>query len=196
MLMGCAVHEDAQLAAYLPAPSYKVSLPIPAALKAIFQPTAPAPKDLASSLDALIRNFSGVAGVSVASVDQGWLISANGERKMPQQSVSKLWVTMTVLDAIDQGKLSLDTPVSISREDFTVFHQPVAALVKNGQPYNTTVADLIRRAMQMSDNTCNDKLLRLVGGPEVVRDFIARRGLGPIRFGPGERLLQAGTAGL
>lgn len=196
MLMGCAVHENPQLAAYLPAPTYKVSLPIPAALKAMFKPTAPAPQELVSSLDALVRNFSGVAGVSVASVDQGWLISSGGERKLPQQSVSKLWVTMTVLDQIDQGKLSLDTPLSIGREDFTVFHQPVAALVKNGQPYRTTVAEVIRRAMQMSDNTCNDKLLRLVGGPEVVRDFIARRGLGPIRFGPGERLLQAGTAGL
>jgi beta-lactamase class A len=196
MLMGCAVHENPQLAAYLPAPSYKVSLSIPAALKAIFRPTAAAPQELVSSLDALVRNFNGVAGVSVASVDQGWLISSGGERKLPQQSVSKLWVTMTVLDAIDQGKLSLDTPVSIGREDFTVFHQPIAALVKNGQPYNATVGELIRRAMQMSDNTCNDKLLRLVGGPEVVRDFIARRGLGPIRFGPGERLLQAGTAGL
>ncbi|WP_245646678.1 serine hydrolase [Sphingomonas soli] len=196
MLMGCAVHQDAQFAAYLPAPTYKVSLPIPAALKALFHPTAPAPQELVSSLDALTRNFGGIAGVSVASVDQGWLISSNGERKLPQQSVSKLWVTMTVLDQIDQGKLSLDTPVSISREDFTVFHQPVAALVKDGQPYQTTVAELIRRAMQMSDNTCNDKLLRLVGGPDAVREFIARRSLGPIRFGPGERLLQAGTAGL
>ncbi|RYE04053.1 MAG: serine hydrolase [Sphingomonadales bacterium] len=196
MLMGCAVHQDAQLAAYLPAPTYKVSLPIPAALKAIFQPTSPAPQGLVSSLNALTRNFGGVAGVSVASVDQGWLISSNGERKMPQQSVSKLWVTMTVLDQIDQGKLSLDTPLSFTSEDFTVFHQPIAALVKDGQPYNTTVGEVIRRAMQMSDNTCNDKLLRLVGGPDAVRDFIARRGLGPIRFGPGERLLQAGTAGL
>ncbi len=196
MLMGCAVHQNAQLAAYLPAPTYKVSLSVPAALKAIFQPTAPAPQDLVASLDALVSNFSGVAGVSVASVDQGWLISSGGERKLPQQSVSKLWVTMTVLDQIDQGRLSLDTPLSISREDFTVFHQPVAALVRNGQPYQTNVGEVIRRAMQMSDNTCNDKLLRLVGGPEAVRDFIARRGLGPIRFGPGEKLLQAETAGL
>ncbi|WP_294097810.1 serine hydrolase [Sphingomonas sp.] len=196
MLMGCAVHENAQLAAYLPAPSYKVSLPIPEALKAIFQSTAPAPQELVSSLNALVGNFGGVAGVSVASVDQGWLISSNGERKMPQQSVSKLWVTMTVLDQIDQGKLSLDTPLSFTTDDFTVFHQPIAALVKPGQPYNTNVGEVIRRAMQMSDNTCNDKLLRLVGGPDAVRDFIARRSLGPIRFGPGEKLLQAGTAGL
>jgi len=197
MLMGCAVHQDAQLAAYLPAPSYKVSLPFPImSLKAPTPPTAAAPQSLVASLDALVRSFGGVAGVSVASVDQGWLISSGGERKLPQQSVSKLWVTMTVLDQIDQGKLSLDTPLSIGPEDFTVFHQPVAALVRNGVPYQTNVAEVIRRAMQMSDNTCNDKLLRLVGGPAAVRDFIARRGLGPIRFGPGEKLLQAGTAGI
>ena len=196
MLMGCAVHQDAALAAYLPAPSYNVSVPFPTALKAPAKPTAPAPQALSVALDSLTRNFGGVVGVSVASVDQGWLISANGERKMPQQSVSKLWVTMTVLDQIDQGKLRLDTPLSIGPEDFTVFHQPIAALVKNGQPYQTNVAEVIRRAMQMSDNTCNDKLLRLVGGPDAVRNFIARRGLGPIRFGPGEKLLQAGTAGL
>lgn len=197
MLMGCAVHHDSQIAAYLPAPSYKISLPIPEALKAAFvsNPAVAAPQGLVSSLNELTRGFSGVVGVSVASVDQGWLISSGGERKLPQQSVSKLWVTMTVLDAIDQGKFTLDTPLTITRDDLTVFHQPIAALLKNG-PYQTTVAEVIRRAMQMSDNTCNDKLLRLVGGPEAVRDFIARRGLGPIRFGPGEKLLQAGTAGL
>lgn len=196
LLMGCAVHQDAQLAAYLPAPNYKVTVPVPEALKAVMRPTAPAPQSLISSLDALTSSFSGVVGVSVASVDQGWLVSSKGERKLPQQSVSKLWVAMTVLDAIDQGRFTLETPLTITRADFTVFHQPIAALVKDGQPYHTTVGEVMRRAMTMSDNTCNDKLLRLVGGPDAVRDFIARRGLGPIRFGPGERLLQAGTAGL
>jgi beta-lactamase class A len=48
----------------------------------------------------------------------------------------------------------------------------------------------------MSDNTANDRLLRYVGGPNAVRDFIQRKGLGDIRFGPGERLLQSQTAGL
>jgi beta-lactamase class A len=77
-----------------------------------------------------------------------------------------------------------------------LFHQPIASLVKGDQGYTSTVGEIMRRAMQMSDNTCNDKLLRLVGGPEAVRSFIARNALGPIRFGPGEKLLQATTAGL
>lgn len=196
MLMGCAVHENATLAAYLPAPSYSVTMPFPAAPTPPPRPAPPAPRSLVSQLDALVRNFGGVSGVAVTSVEDGWTATANARRRMPQQSVSKLWVSMAVLDAVDRGKIRLDDPLTISRADFTLFHQPVAALVKGDVGYTATVGEIIRRAMQMSDNTCNDKLLRLVGGPQVVRDFIARKQLGAIRFGPGERLLQAGTAGL
>jgi beta-lactamase class A len=110
--------------------------------------------------------------------------------------VSKLWVAMTVLDARDRGKLTLDDPVTLTRENLTVFHQPIAALVVRDGAYQTTVRELLLRAMQQSDNTANDRLLNLVGGPEAVRAFIRERQLGEIRFGPGERLLQAGTAGL
>src|SRR3546814_18300023 len=59
-----------------------------------------------------------------------------------------------------------------------------------------TVRDLIEAAITHSDNSANDSLLRTVGGPEAVRRFLAKHDLGKIRFGPGERLLQSGTAGL
>jgi len=197
MLLGCAVHEDTQLAAYLPAPSYSVLMPFPAANAAPTQPRPPAPMDLVASIDNLTRNFHGLVGVAVTSIDDGWIASnVTASRPLPQQSVSKLWVAMTVLDAVDRGVVRLDDPLTITRADFTLFHQPVAYLVKGDTGYSSTVAEIMRRAMQMSDNTCNDKLLRLVGGPQAVRDFIARKQLGSIRFGPGEKLLQAGTAGL
>ncbi|TGX55237.1 serine hydrolase [Sphingomonas gei] len=197
MLLGCAVHEDIQLAAYLPAPSYSVLMPFPAAVAAPTKPRPPAPLGLVASIDTITRNFSGLAGIAVTSIDDGWMASnVTARRPLPQQSVSKLWVTMTVLDAVDRGTVRLDDPLTITRADFTLFHQPIASLVKGDTGYTTTVAEIMRRAMQMSDNTCNDKLLRLVGGPQAVRDFIARKQLGTIRFGPGEKLLQAGTAGL
>jgi beta-lactamase class A len=109
--------------------------------------------------------------------------------------VSKLWVAMTVLDLRDQGRLKLDDPITVRTEDLTLFHQPVAALIK-GDGYHTTVGELLQRALTMSDNTCNDRLLQYVGGPGAVRAFIQRKNLGDIRFGPGERALQSGTAGL
>ena len=197
MLLGCAVHENTQLAAYLPAPSYSVLVPFPAAVAAPARPRVPAPVELVTSLDGITRNFNGLVGVAVTSIDDGWTASnVTASRPLPQQSVSKLWVAMAVLDAVDRGLIRLDDPLTITRADFTLFHQPVAYLVKGNVGYVATVGEIMRRSMQMSDNTCNDKLLRLVGGPQAVRDFIARKQLGTIRFGPGERLLQAGTAGL
>ena len=193
LLIGAGVHRD-DLPKDLTPASYRVSMPIPDAPKPL--PVFPAPAALTSSIDALARDFGGVVGISVRSLEWGWQVDANGNRRMPQQSVSKLWVAMTVLDARDKGRLTLDDPVELRREHLTLFHQPIASLVVRNGVYRTTVRELLLRAIQSSDNTANDRLLTLVGGPQAVRAFIADRGLGEIRFGPGERLLQAGTAGL
>lgn len=194
LVLAAAAAYEYQATGRLPQ-SYRVLLPVPPA-QATELPSAPAPEPVRAQIDALVRGFDGVVGVAVRSVDDGWAYSAGGERKLPQQSVSKLWVAMTVLDHRDQGKLRLEDPITITRSDFTLFHQPIASLVKDDRGYTLTVGELMHRALTMSDNTANDKLLRLVGGPEAVRDFIRRKGLGAIRFGPGEKLLQAGTAGL
>lgn len=151
------------------------------------------------ALDALIQTmgqrFRGHVGIAVRSIDRGWTSTYNGDQLFPQQSVSKLWVSMTMFDALDRGKVTLNTPVTITRNDLTLFHQPIAAMVgANG--YTTTLGDLLHRAMTESDNTANDSILRTVGGPEAVRSFLARRFVDNVRFGPGERLLQSATAGV
>jgi beta-lactamase class A len=168
-----------------------VVIPIPPPIPRPIQ----APEALVANISMLTRNFDGRVGVAVRSIDRGWTIDSNGDIRLPQQSVSKLWVAMTVLDYRDSGRLKLDDPIVLTKDDFTLFHQPVAALIK-GDGYHTTVGELLHRALTMSDNTCNDRLLRYVGGPASVRDFIRRKGLGDIRFGPGEKLLQSATAGL
>jgi beta-lactamase class A len=86
--------------------------------------------------------------------------------------------------------------VDIGPNDLTLFHQPLAARVRSEGKVTMSVRDLIETAITHSDNTANDSLLRTVGGPEAVRRFIAKKDLGSIRFGPGERLLQSATAGL
>ncbi|WP_404374078.1 class A beta-lactamase [Sphingomonas sp. MMS24-J45] len=185
-----------------PAPQVARVAPVPITPAPVRTPTPPAPRPasaptaLAASVAALVRSFDGRVGVAVRSVDQGWTVDSNGDQRLPQQSVSKLWVAMTVLDQRDSGRLKLDDPVTVRPEDLTLFHQPIAALVKGEEGYKTTVGELLQRALTMSDNTANDRLLRYVGGPTAVRAFLQRKGLDNIRFGPGERLLQAQTAGL
>jgi len=155
-----------------------------------------APAGLTDRIYILWRAFPGKTGIAVQRIDGEWAIAQRGTDLFPQQSVSKLWVTLTVLDAVDQGRMSMDQRVRIGPEDLTLFHQPIAARVRAEGSVTTSVRDLIETAITHSDNTANDSLLRTAGGPNAVRAFVAKKDLGSIRFGPGERLLQSETAGL
>ena len=155
-----------------------------------------APAGLDDRIFQIWKAFPGKTGIAVQRIDGEWALAQRGGELFPQQSVSKFWVTLTVLDAVDNGRLSLDQKVRIGPEDLTVFHQPIAARVQSEGSVSLSVRELIEMAITHSDNTANDSLLRTVGGPDAVRRFISKKDLGAIRFGPGERLLQAGTAGL
>ena len=194
LVTGCgrAIPPGATANAPAQRPPVIVSIPVPLTTPRIGRP---APAGLAAEIERLQRTFAGKAGVAVRAVDDGWTVQAGGRQKLPQQSVSKLWVALTLLDLRDQGKARLDDPIVVTQADLTLFHQPIAYLVR-GDGYHTTVGDLLTRALTHSDNTANDRLLTYVGGPPAVRAMIAAKQLGGIRFGPGERLLQSRTAGL
>jgi beta-lactamase class A len=159
------------------------------------RPIPPAPQYIRDRIDQLGRDFNGRVGIAVKSVDEGWSTGWKDDELYPQQSVSKLWVSITAFDAVDKGRVSLDQKVTLSRDDLTLFHQPIAAKILGGG-YTTTLGDLLFKAITTSDNTCNDKLMRSVGGAEAVRNMIAAKGLGQIRFYNGEKALQSKIAGL
>jgi beta-lactamase class A len=173
----------------------------PTARPSVYAPTPPArPQGISPALDSYIgdqwRQFPGKTGIAVLKIDGGGLIGRRLDDYFPQQSVSKMWVALTVLEQVDQGRLRLDQNVRITPDDVAVFHQPLGDRVTGEGEVNETVGRLIELAITTSDNTANDSLLRTAGGPQAVNAFIAKHGLGQIRFGPGERLLQSGIAGL
>ena len=151
---------------------------------------------LVARLEELWRSFPGTTGIAVRRIDGDWTIGHRGDEYFPQQSVSKLWVALTLLDKIDRGEASLSDSIRIGPDDLTLFHQPIAAEVAREGAVVKSVYTLLERALASSDNTANDALLNHAGGPQAVRAFIAKNGLGKIRFGPGERLLQSGIAGM
>lgn len=156
-------------------------------------PQAPAP--LAEQIAALGAAFDGRAGIAVRDLEGGWTIAHDGEALYPQQSVSKLWVAVSVLDAVDRGVLSLSDPVLVRREDLSIFHQPIRDHVGR-RGYATTVGELLASATTRSDNAANDILMRLVGGPDHVRGVISARELGAISLADEERYFQTAIAGL
>jgi beta-lactamase class A len=156
---------------------------------------AAARRILEGQVRALGQAFSGDIGIAVRDVQSGWTTSYDGDTYFPQQSVSKFWVALTALDKADRGELSLHAPVTVRRDDMTLFHQPISAQL-GGSGYNTTLDSLMYRAITQSDNTCNDFVLWKAGGPDAVRSFLRNKGIEGIRFGPGERLLQSQIAGI
>ena len=176
-----------------------VERPAPPPRPIVLRPNPPQAQP-PSGLDDAIRNqwrgFPGKTGVAVTNVETGWTIGQRVGEYFPQQSVSKTWVAMTVLDLVDQGKMRLDQRVRITRADLAVFHQPIRDRVLASGEIEESVLSLLEQAITASDNSANDALLRTAGGPDAVRAFITKRNLGAIRFGPGERLLQSGIAGL
>ena len=160
------------------------------------RPAPPAPPYIRDRVNELGRAFNGRVGIAVRSIDEGWSAGWKADELYPQQSVSKLWVSITAMDAVDKGKVSLDDQVTLTRDDLTLFHQPIRELILGGGGYTTTLGDLMEKAITTSDNTANDKLMRAVGGPEAVRAMIHSKHLGAIRFYNGERALQSRIAGL
>ena len=181
------------------APKTLQSLPQPyqAPRPQSFAPTgqSAAEQALAARIRGIGENFNGDIGIAVRDIQTGFTAAYDGSTFFPQQSVSKFWVALTALDRADRGHLSLEAPVTVTRDDLTLFHQPIAALV-DANGYSTTLNNLMFRAITQSDNTCNDFVLWKAGGPDAVRAFLRDKRIDGIRFGPGERSLQARIAGM
>jgi beta-lactamase class A len=155
----------------------------------------PAPATLAAQIKSLGSNFDGDVGISVRSIEHGWVANFNATRPFPQQSVSKLWVAATVMDKVDSGALRLSDTITLTPADLTIFHQPIRKLMGGGT-YTASVSELLTLAMTQSDNTANDALFRKVGGKAGVEAFLARKELSGISMSKGEKALQMSIAGM
>lgn len=169
-------------------PPPAASQPAPAA-----RPQAPAA--LQARLDALHADYGEEVGVAVTDVAQGWTAGVDQDRPYPQQSVSKLWVAIAVMKAVDEGRIDPEANVVLTDADRSVFFQPLVANIR-GDGYVTQMSALLRRALVQSDNAANDRLMREVGGPDGVAAALRDMGLTRVKVGAYERDLQAQTAGL
>jgi beta-lactamase class A len=154
------------------------------------------PASLQRTLSGISEAFDGEVGIAVRKAGCEWVAGERTNEFFPQQSVSKLWVSLTVLDAVDRGKMRLDQTISIVPSDLTLFNQPLRAAVLERGRVDQPVLSLMSQALSHSDNTANDRLLWTAGGPGQVRAMLKAKGITGIRFGPGERLLQSHISGL
>jgi beta-lactamase class A len=166
-----------------------------ARLRILAKQPAKAPEALQSRLTELAAAYGEEVGIAVTDVQSGWTAGVDQDRPYPQQSVSKLWVAIAIMKAVDEGRLDVEAPVILGESDRSVFFQPVSYKI-GASGYTTPMSDLLRRALVESDNAANDRLMRELGGPDGVAHTLHGMGLSSVKVGAYERDLQAATAGL
>ncbi len=150
--------------------------------------------DLNAQFAALQKSFDGRLGLAAQRGSQ--VFSHLGQDRFSLQSVMKLFVGFAICDLVDQGKLRLDTPATFRYSDKSVFMQPIAKLLKNGE-YKTTLADLIRRGIIDSDSAAADYLiLHHLGQASAITRLLERKGIRNLRIDRTERDLQTQVHGL
>lgn len=152
--------------------------------------------------EALQRELAAIAGrcdgrMGIAVRWQDDVVAVRGNERFAMQSVMKLVVGAAALDAVGTRGWNLAETVTITREDLSLFVQPLAALVRaREEGFTTTLDDLVSRAVAESDSAATDILFARLGGAPALREFLGRHGIDGLRVDRDERHLQTELFGL
>lgn len=153
-------------------------------------------ENLKADIDLNWKKFPGRVGIAIYTPFSEEIIGKRHTERFPQQSVSKMWVALTILEQEAAGKFSLDKRIRVNRDDIVVFSQPLKNYLNGRDSFDMPLRELLAHSINASDNLANNVLLRVAGGPQAINQMLERRKIQSIRFGPGEVLLQSAIAGL
>lgn len=146
---------------------------------------------LRNKIEQIVSDKNAVVGVSIIGNNGKDTLSLNGDRRFPMQSVFKFHIALAVLSEIDKGKLSLDQKIEIGKDDLLPdnFWSPLRDENPNGGSF--TIEKLIQYSVSHSDNTACDILIRLIGTPQTVEEYIKKSGIDDIQITFNEEEMQA-----
>jgi beta-lactamase class A len=131
--------------------------------------------NLQVQIDALAkRALPGTFGISVLDLQTGNRWQINADKAFPMMSVFKAPVAATVLSRIERGQNTFDQTVTLTRDDLE--SGPIRDHFQ-GKQMTFTVRQLLSAAVSKSDNTAVDTLIRLIGGPSTVNDYLREHGI-------------------
>ncbi len=135
---------------------------------------------LRQELEQLIRPYNASVGIALIGVETGDTLSLNDQKHYPMQSVYKFPLALAVLQQVDQGMLSLEQKVHLTKDDLRPTWSPVRDKFPKGN-IDLTVHELLTYTVSQSDNNTCDILFRLVGGTAVVQQSLLQSGIRDIK---------------
>ena len=134
-------------------------------------------------IESIAMDSGGRLSASLLVLETGQSLWILPDTPAPMQGVSKLPIVMAALAAADKNKFQLDQKVTVSKEDLMAAEQ--ASPLRDQHPdgnFKITVKELMHHAIVDSDGTASDALLRLLGGPTAVMQYLAQLDIKDIKI--------------
>ncbi|MBD2002065.1 MULTISPECIES: class A beta-lactamase, subclass A2 [Cyanophyceae] len=133
--------------------------------------------ELRDRIEQISQAAQGRVGVKATVLETEESVTLNGNQRFPMLSVYKFPIAMAVLAQVDQGKLKLDQKIRVENSDVV---QGSRILDEKSQGMEFSLAELLKYTLSESDNTASDVLLRLVGEPRIVTEYLRSLGVNDI----------------
>ncbi|KGO86434.1 hypothetical protein Q765_11175 [Flavobacterium rivuli WB 3.3-2 = DSM 21788] len=133
--------------------------------------------ELREQLEKIVADKKATVGISVLGLEDGDTLSMNGDRNFPMMSIFKFHIALTVLKKVDNGALSLKQKIFISSKELLDTWSPIKDKYPAGN-ITLTLDEILMYTVSHSDNNGCDVLLRLIGGTQVVQEYINTLNIG------------------
>lgn len=146
---------------------------------------------LQENIDAIVRDKPAQIGVVIEGFDSHQHAGFNENTRFPMQSVFKFPVALAVLDQVDKGKINLDETLLLKPSDLLPnTHSPLREKYPDGNAA-VSIREILKETVTASDNNGCDILLRLVGGPQAVDQYIKKLGITGMQIAVNEQQMHA-----
>jgi beta-lactamase class A len=135
--------------------------------------SAPGTNHAADRIAAINARMGGRIGVAALDTGTGQHIEYKANERFPMCSTFKVLAAAAVLKLVDEGKEQLDRMVAYGKEDILEYAPVTKEHLKEGR---MTLRDLCAAAIERSDNTAGNLLLRTIGGPLGLTSFMRALG--------------------
>lgn len=131
---------------------------------------------LKKEIQTIIHGKKATIGVGLCLNGQT-VLTINNKHHYAMMSTFKFPLAISVLNYLDKQKLPLTTEVFIHKSDLLPnTYSPLRDSHPDGN-FNMSVKDLIKYSVSLSDNNACDILLRYLGGPQTVQDYLDSIGI-------------------
>lgn len=145
--------------------------------------------DLKQKILQLVSGKKAVVGVAIGDNKGKEVLSINGSKRFPMQSVFKFHIGLLMLSEIDKGKFSLEQKIEIPKKNLLPgLYSPIREKYPDGA--TLTIAEILEYTVSKSDNAGCDALLRLLGGPQAVESYFVNHKFTDISVKINEEVMQ------